>query len=87
MHENFFGKVSNETRTLLDIAAAEAPDFTVLLHGGGNTTNGMLDNDYGSLKSKKETFLVREVRFLYPFTFTLDVFVFCEVCHPCHELV
>ncbi len=61
MHENFFGKVSNETRVLLDIAAAEAPDFTVLLHGGGNTTNGMLDNDYGSLKSKKEILLVNEL--------------------------
>lgn len=46
MHDNFFGKMANETKVLFDIAEMEAPDFTLLLHGGGNTKNVIMSTDY-----------------------------------------
>lgn len=54
MHENFFGTVSSGTRLVLDICDEEAPDFSILLHGGSNTTNCMLPPSYASYNSKKE---------------------------------
>jgi len=39
VHDNFFGKMSPETQAIFDIADAEAPDFTLHLHGGGNVQN------------------------------------------------
>lgn len=39
VHDNFFGKMSPETQAMFDIADAEAPDFTLHLHGGGNVQN------------------------------------------------
>jgi hypothetical protein len=54
MHDNFFGKMANETRALLDIAETEAPDFTMLLHGGGNMKNAILNPDHVSLFAKEK---------------------------------
>ena len=39
VHDNFFGKMQPETQAIFDIADAEAPDFTLHLHGGGNVRN------------------------------------------------
>ncbi|MCL2527299.1 MAG: hypothetical protein FWE42_02680 [Defluviitaleaceae bacterium] len=39
VHDNFFGKMQPETQALFDIADAEAPDFILHLHGGGNVKN------------------------------------------------
>lgn len=54
MHENFFGTVSAGTRLVLDICAAEAPDFSILLHGGTGCINHMLAPAYASLNTKQE---------------------------------
>lgn len=54
MHENFFGKVSTGTRLILDICASEAPDFSILLHGGTGCINHMLSPAYASLNTKQE---------------------------------
>ena len=57
MHEDFFGgNLSTGTRAVLDVCRKEAPDFSILLHGGDNCTNHMLAPDYGSLKAKKEVY-------------------------------
>ena len=56
MHENFFGPVSAGTRLILDICAEEAPDCSILLHGGTNSPNHMLAPNYASLNTKKEVF-------------------------------
>ncbi len=54
MHEDFFGKVSNETRAILEICKAEAPDFSVLFHGGSNTVSCILEPEYAPWKCKLE---------------------------------
>ena len=46
MHEDFFGKVSNETRFLFDITDEYCPDLTVLLHGGTNIQTLILKPAY-----------------------------------------
>ena len=57
MHEDWFsGKLSAGTRAVLDVCRKDAPDFSILLHGGDNTTNTMLPPDYAALKAKKEVF-------------------------------
>lgn len=42
MHDNFFSPMAEETRALLAFCDRVSPDFTVLLHGGSNTTNVLL---------------------------------------------
>ncbi|RAV21575.1 M14 family zinc carboxypeptidase [Paenibacillus contaminans] len=37
MHDNFFAPMARETGALLELADREAPDMTVLLHGGANS--------------------------------------------------
>ena len=54
MHDNFFGKMANETKALFDIAEAEAPDFTAHFHGGGNSLNVILDTAYVPLFIKEK---------------------------------
>lgn len=54
MHENFFGQVSTGTRLVLDICDREAPDFSILLHGGDNCVNHMISPYYASLNAKQE---------------------------------
>ena len=54
MHDNFFGEMANETKALFDTADDEAPDFTVLLHGGGNSKNHMINTDYAPLFIKEK---------------------------------
>ena len=46
MHDDFMGKMAKETRALFDICDAESPDFTMLLHGGGNTINEVCNSDF-----------------------------------------
>ena len=59
MHEDFLGgKLSTGTQLVLDICRLEAPDFSVLYHGGSNTTSCMLYTSYASYKSKVESFEV-----------------------------
>ncbi|MBQ8689301.1 MAG: hypothetical protein IJ515_02945 [Clostridia bacterium] len=57
MHEDFIGgKISTGTQAVLDVCRNDAPDFSVLFHGGSNSTACMLDTDYGAKKAKIETF-------------------------------
>ncbi|MBQ4323555.1 MAG: hypothetical protein IJC19_06425 [Clostridia bacterium] len=58
MHEDYFGKISNETAALFEICRTEAPDFTVLLHGGGNTVNTLVPYEYVSRGSHEESLAV-----------------------------
>ena len=53
MHDNFFGKMAEETKALISIAETEAPDFTILLHGGSNTANVLLNTAYIPLYAKE----------------------------------
>jgi len=46
MHEDYFGKISNETKALFDICRNDAPDFSILLHGGTNAKCGILPPDF-----------------------------------------
>jgi hypothetical protein len=48
MHDDFFGKMSNEVRAVLDVCLEEAPDFSILLHGGTNTVAAILLPAYSS---------------------------------------
>lgn len=54
MHEDFFGKVSAGTRAVLDVCREEAPDFSILLHGGDNCRNYLCAPCYSAIKVKKE---------------------------------
>ena len=54
MHEDFFGQVSSGTRLVLDLCSREAPDFSILLHGGTNCPDNMIAPKYSSLNTKKE---------------------------------
>ena len=55
MHEDWFGgNLSAGTKAVLEVCRKEAPDFSILLHGGDNCTNHMISPAYGSLKAKKE---------------------------------
>lgn len=46
MHDNFFLPMAEETRLLMREADMAAPDFILLLHGGDNTQNCMMQPDY-----------------------------------------
>jgi len=48
MHEDYFGYASKESGAVLDVCRNEAPDFSILLHGGGNTTNCILWPEFES---------------------------------------
>lgn len=54
MHDNFFGPMAKETQVLFDIAGNEAPDFTLMLHGGGNTKNSILNTTFVPLFVKQK---------------------------------
>ena len=55
MHEDWFsGNLSAGTRAVLDVCRKDAPDFSILLHGGDNCTSHILSPAYASLKAKKE---------------------------------
>ena len=52
MHEDYFSaNVSSGTRLVLDICRTEAPDISILLHGGSNCTNCLFPVYYISKKS------------------------------------
>ena len=46
MHEDYFLKPSNETQAVFDVCRYDAPDFSVLLHGGTNAISGILEPSY-----------------------------------------
>ena len=48
VHEDFFGKVSNESTALLDVCRYDVPDLTIQLHGGTNATSGIVPTEYSS---------------------------------------
>jgi len=55
MHEEFIGgKLSTGTQLVLDICRREAPDFSILLHGGSNSRMHILPPDYASGRVKQE---------------------------------
>ena len=55
MHEDFLsGKLSDETQLLLDICREEAPDFSILLHGGDNSPDHIIPPTYASGKAMGE---------------------------------
>ncbi len=58
MHEDYFGKASKETTALFDICRNEAPDFTVLLHGGSNATNCLVPYNYTTQEAYDESMVV-----------------------------
>lgn len=58
MHEDFFGEVSTGTRLVLDVCKREAPDFSILFHGGDNCVNHMISPYYASLNAKREVWEV-----------------------------
>ena len=51
MHEDYFGNASKESSAILDICRNEAPDFSILLHGGGNTTNCIMWPEFVSAEA------------------------------------
>lgn len=58
MHENFFGAVSSGTRLVLDLCTREAPDFSILFHGGDNCVSHIIAPYYASLNAKREVWEV-----------------------------
>lgn len=56
MHDNFFNPMANETKLILNLADEEAPDFTVLLHGGGNYHSHIKQTSYVPLYIKKQAY-------------------------------
>lgn len=56
MHDNFFAPMAEETRALLRLVDAEAPECTVGLHGGSNSTNLLLQPDYVPVYTKEAVF-------------------------------
>ena len=59
MHEDFFGgNLSTGTLAVLDVCRDDAPDYSILLHGGSNTTCCMLSTEYSSGENKKEIYEV-----------------------------
>jgi len=53
VHDNFFGRMASETQAIFDIADAEAPDFTLHLHGGANTKQEIFHPEFISLYVKE----------------------------------
>ena len=58
MHEDYFGNVSKETMALFDVCRKEAPDVSVLLHGGGNTVNMLVPYKYTTMEALEESMAV-----------------------------
>ena len=57
MHEDFFGgNLSAGTKAVLDVCKKDAPDFSILLHGGDNCINHMIAPTYSALNAKKEVY-------------------------------
>ncbi len=57
MHDNFFNPMANETKLILNLADEEAPDFTVLLHGGGNYHSHIKQTSYVPYYIKEKHYL------------------------------
>lgn len=55
MHEDYFGKASKESSALFDICRSDAPDFSILLHGGTNSLSGILPPDYTTEEVLQDT--------------------------------
>lgn len=55
MHDDFFGNASPETRNILDICREQAPDVSVLFHGGTGCVNHLTVPTYVSDHAKERT--------------------------------
>lgn len=53
MHDNFFNPMAREVQELLNMVEAEVPDYTILLHGGGNSVFHFSPTAYIPLYLKK----------------------------------
>lgn len=60
MHDDFFGKKAAETQFLFDVADEYSPDFTILLHGAGHTSNAILKTAYAPDAVKKKIISLEE---------------------------
>lgn len=60
MHDDFFNPMARETSALLKLAADEAPDYIIQLHGGSNSTNELLQLSYAPLFIKKKLLTLAE---------------------------
>ena len=54
MHDDFFINPSNEVRNVLTVARDNAPDITLLYHGGDNGINHFVTNPYCSAECKRQ---------------------------------
>jgi len=54
MHDDFFGEMQPETRALLGLVGEEAPDFTLLLHSGGDMASTPLQLSYVPMYIKEK---------------------------------
>ncbi len=56
MHDNFFNPMAEETKALMALAANEAPECAIGLHGGSNSTNVILQPSYVPLQINEGVF-------------------------------
>jgi hypothetical protein len=54
MHDNFFLPMAEETKSLMALVDREAVDASVLLHGGGNCINHIMQLDYAPRYIQKQ---------------------------------
>jgi hypothetical protein len=56
MHDNFFRPWAPETKQLVELVDAEAPDLAALLHSGGNGANCFLPTHYVPVYEKEKLY-------------------------------
>ncbi len=61
MHDDFFGHMASENQALLDACKKYAPDVAILLHGGTNTVDALLQTSYASGSAKKEAIEIAQL--------------------------
>ena len=61
MHEDYFGKASNESSAILDICRNDAPDFSVLLHGGTNSQSGIIVPKFTTKTAEADGFEISNI--------------------------
>jgi hypothetical protein len=65
MHDNFFNPMANEAKLILKLADEEAPDFSVLLHGGGNNPSHFKQTTYVPFFLKVKAHRFEEILYEY----------------------
>ena len=61
VHDDFFVNPSNETINIIKTARDFAPDFSIMLHGGGNTPNTFFPDYYLNDDAKRQIFEIAEI--------------------------